>query len=107
MTVTILSKNPPGGRCSLYSRYAEELSRRFDLDVQINYLETPPEDGCCPPAILVRGAEVTASDGVIISPEDLCEKLAVMGFEAAKLAELRAALEQILENLFAEQAHAQ
>lgn len=106
MTVTILSNTPPGGRCSLYIRYAEEISRRYDLNVEINYLASPPEDGCCPPAILVRGEAVCPSDGVIISPEDVCGALAGMGFDATGLDALRDALERIQEDLFTEQSHA-
>lgn len=102
MTVTVLSKTPPGGRCSLYIQFAEELARRFNLKAEVDYLEVATESGHCPPAMLLRGEVILPSDGVIISPKDVCHKLEKMGFGKEEVAELHGALEEIQENLFAE-----
>lgn len=52
--VTVLSKQPPGGRCSLYLRYAETLRERFGLDIEVRYCEG--EQAGAAPALLVEGA---------------------------------------------------
>jgi hypothetical protein len=45
--ITILSKQPPGGRCSLYLRYADALRKKPGLEVEVaelgRLLETTQE----------------------------------------------------------------
>ena len=41
MTITVVSKAPAGGRCTLYARYAEALSGHFELTV---FLHCPGND---------------------------------------------------------------
>ncbi len=73
MTVTVISKDPPGGRCTLYTRYAEALSRHSGLPVNIHYPGDKPGDGIAPPALVIRGKLVTPADGVIVSPDDITQ----------------------------------
>lgn len=51
-TITILSKQPPGGRCKLYIRYAEAISRHLGIGSEVNYCGPDGEDGNKPPALL-------------------------------------------------------
>lgn len=71
--VTVLSKQPPGGRCSLYLRYAETLHDLFGLDIAVRYCEA--EQASEAPALLVEGALVEPADGVIVAPDDLAQSL--------------------------------
>lgn len=71
--ITILSKQPPGGRCSLYLRYAETLRKKPGLEVEVRYCGDGAE--VPPPAMLIDDAPITPSDGVILSPEDIAVTL--------------------------------
>jgi len=88
--VTVLSKQPPGGRCALYMRYAEALAQALGFRPEVRYCDG--KDEVPPPALLVDEALVTPSDGVIVSPEDIAGSL------RGRLGEARAAqLQQLLE----------
>lgn len=71
--VTILSKQPAGGRCSLYMRYAETLRDRIGLGVEVSYEDHA--SGARAPAILIHGIPVEPADGAIVSPEDIADSL--------------------------------
>jgi len=71
--ITILSKQPAGGRCSLYLRYAETLRERLGLELEVHYCEDSAE--VPPPAMLIEDQLIAPADGVILSPEDIAEKL--------------------------------
>ena len=38
--ITILSKQPPGGRCSLYMRYAEALRQTLGFQHEVRYCDS-------------------------------------------------------------------
>ncbi len=63
--VTILSKDPPGGRCSLYLRYAEGLREAVGYQPEVRYCDG--NAAVPPPAMLVGDVLITPSDGVIVS----------------------------------------
>jgi cystathionine gamma-synthase len=89
-TVTVLSKLPPGGRCSLYMRYAEALRQTLGFQPEVRYCDSSAN--LPPPAMLVGDVLVTPSDGVIVSPEDIARSL------SDRLGEADAAqLRQVLE----------
>ena len=68
-SIKVMSKQPPGGRCSLYMRYADVLRRRLGGEIEVLYCgET---DAVPPPALLIGDRQVAPSDGVILSPEDI------------------------------------
>ena len=71
--VTILSKQPPGGRCSLHMRYAETLHQRLGIEFEVRSCDDGAE--VPPPAMLIGDILVAPSDGVIVSPEDIAESL--------------------------------
>jgi cystathionine gamma-synthase len=102
-TVTILSKQPPGGRCSLYLRYAEALHQALGLQPEVRYC-----DGSAavpPPAMLVGDRLITPSDGVIVSPEDIVLSLSD-GLGEAEVAALQRLLEATQEQWMEEWSHA-
>jgi cystathionine gamma-synthase len=54
-------------------RYAETLCERLGLDLEVHYCEDSAE--IPPPAMLIDDTLIAPSDGVILSPEDIAEKL--------------------------------
>lgn len=72
-TVTVLAKQPPGGRCSLYLRYAEALREAPGYQGEVRYCDGSVE--LPPPALLIGDTLVEPSVGVIVSPEDIARCL--------------------------------
>ena len=101
-TVTVLSKEPPGGRCSLYVRYAEALHQALGYANEIRYCNA--DAAVPPPAMLVGDRLVAPSDGVILSPEDIVGSLRDRLGEA-KLADLQRLLEATLEQWMEDWSH--
>ena len=99
--ITILSKQPPGGRCTLYIRYAEALCRHLDIHSEITYCESDWECVANPPAMLIGEILIKPSDGVIVSPEDLINSLQDR-FSEDKLNGLHQILDAVQEKLMEE-----
>lgn len=77
MKVTVVSKDPPGGRCTLYMRYAETIAEGCGAEIEIVYPATGSE--LEPPALLVGGRLIAPADGLILSPMDVHLGLAGSG----------------------------
>jgi hypothetical protein len=102
--ITVLAKQPPGGRCTLYIRYAEAIGRHLGLTPRVKYPEQEAPEDYGPPALLVGETPVPPSDGVILSPGDLFESL--RGCVAEHLhEELRQLLEGVEEQMMEEWAN--
>ena len=96
LTLTILSNNPPGGRCTLYAQYAKELSHAFDLKIKII---CPDEDHIHrAPGLLIADRPVRPADGIMIDPDDISLVLKQAGLQSDKMADIHQRLEQLLEN---------
>lgn len=95
--IKVLSKQPPGGRCTLYTLYAEELSSSLGLARRVVYSDCPDAHGDGFPALLVKGVALQPSDGVILSPEDVCAGLTSIGLDLSAMPNLAARLEAIQE----------
>lgn len=77
MRITIVSKNPPGGRCTLYMRYAEAIAEMCAVEIETVF---PTTDGeVDPPALLVDGRLIAPVDGLMLSPMDVHIGLEGMG----------------------------
>lgn len=99
--IMVLSKDPPGGRCTLYAGYLQRLAERLSLDARVVNTDRPDPHGDGFPALLVDGRPVQPADGVILSPEDLLRALAEAGCPSADLdalgQTLAACLDEFLE----------
>ena len=102
-TVTVVSKEPPGGRCSLYMRYAEALRQALGFQPEVRYCDSSAD--VPPPAMLVGDVLVTPSDGVIVSPEDIAQSLRD-GLGETEIAQLQQVLEATQEQWMEEWAGA-
>jgi cystathionine gamma-synthase len=105
MSITVVSKSPPGGRCTLYARYAEALAGHYGLTVDIHCPGETAMDGPDPPALVIRGRTVAPSDGVIVAPEDIARTLAQAGLDDGRLAECLSELERIQDDFIEGASH--
>ncbi len=95
--IKVHSQHPPGGRCTLYALYAEELSSSLGLARRVVHTDCRDAHGEGFPALLVKGVALQPSDGVILSPEDICAGLASAGLDLSAAPDLAARLEAIQE----------
>ncbi len=73
MKIAIVSKNPPGGRCTLYGIYAKTIADRLGALVETVF---PASDAAVqPPALTIDGRVIVPSDGLILSPQDIRDGL--------------------------------
>lgn len=94
-TILVLSRNPPGGRCRLYTRFAEALCQSFGATLRVHFPEGCGEPEA--PGLLLADCQVLPSDGVIISADDICDALAGLGCDPQALIAFKARLEAIVE----------
>jgi len=97
LTVTVLSNNPAGGRCSLYANYAQELSSTLGFTMQIIYPDESRKHR--PPGLLLDGRPVMPNDGVIIDTDDICKAIEQTGLEIGDLSEVRCKLDSLIEEM--------
>lgn len=97
MSVSVVSKIPAGGRCTLYTRYAEVLAGHGGLAMKPYCPGDTAEGSPSAPALVIRGTAVEPADGVIVTPEDIGRVLAGIGFGPARLQACGMELEAVLE----------
>ncbi|MDP2878717.1 MAG: hypothetical protein Q8N74_04205 [Sulfuricella sp.] len=95
--IKVHSQHQPSGRCTLYALYAEELSSSLGLARRVVHTDCRDTHGEGFPALLVKGVALQLSDGVILSPEDICA-----GLDLSAVPDLAARLEAIQERFFEE-----
>lgn len=103
MAIVVISQNPPGGRCTLYARYANAISDVLGWSHQVVHSECRDAHGEGFPSLQIRDAAIQPTDGVILTPEDICAFLTAE-LDAERLAILTARLETVLETFLAESA---
>lgn len=96
--VKVLSQQPPGGRCTLYARYAKAISDVLGWNHQVVHTECRDAHGEGFPSLLVREIAIRPSDGVILAPEDICTHLANLGIGDTLVEALQTRLETILND---------
>lgn len=86
----------------LYALYAEELSSSLGLAMRVIHTNCRDAHGEGFPSMRVNSAILQPSDGVILSPEDVCAGLANAGVDLRAAPDLGARLEAILERFLEE-----
>ncbi|QFY88354.1 hypothetical protein D5125_02030 [Magnetovirga frankeli] len=99
LSVRIISKQPPGGRCGLYTGYAEVLARHLDLTPETDFSASQDAHGQGYPSLWLAGRPVAPADGVIIMPADLLAALRAAGLSEENLQGLAEGLEEPLERM--------
>ena len=97
ITITVVSNNPPGGRCTLYIRYAEELASSLGCIVQTIYPDETNQLNA--PNLLLNDIAVAPADGVIIDANVLCKAIEQSGLIENDVSEIRQRLESLLEEI--------
>ena len=100
--IKVISQHPPGGRCTLYTLCAEELSSSLGLARRVVHTEYRDAHGEGSPALLLKAVALQPADGVILSPEDICAGLAEAGLDWSTVPGLAARLDAIQEQFLEE-----
>ncbi len=100
--IKVLSQHPPGGRCTLYARYAGELSSSLHLAMRVIHTDCRDAHGEGFPSMRVNGVVLQPSDGVILSPEDICTGLKNGGVDLSACTDLLSRLDAIMERFLGE-----
>lgn len=79
--IKVISQYPPGGRCTLYALYADELASSLGLSRRVIHSHCRDAHGDGFPSLVLKGVVLQPSDGVILSPEDICAGLAEAGID--------------------------
>lgn len=95
--IKVISQHPPGGRCTLYALYAEELANSLGLTRRVIHSDCRDAHGDGFPSLVLNGVVLKPSDGVILSPPDICAGLAAAGINLSGVPDLAARLEAIQE----------
>lgn len=96
--IKVHSQHQPGGRCTLYALYAEALSSSLHLPHRIIHSNCRDAHGEGFPSLLVKDVSLQPSDGVILSPQDICAGLTDAGLDWSAVPDLEARLEIIQEH---------
>lgn len=98
-SITVLSKRLPGGRCALYTQYAEEIAVALRLSVKVEYPDTSAAAAHNAPGLMLRHTLLAPSDGVILSPDDVYQGLRQAGLAVEEAPDLLQRLEAIQKRL--------
>lgn len=100
--VKVISQQPPGGRCTLYARYADAIGATLGWSHRIVHDECRDAHGSGFPSLWIRDTAIQPADGVILAPEEICAFLQQQDLPAgctdALLLRLQAILDDFLEN---------
>ncbi len=97
LTVTVLSNNPAGGRCNLYTNYAQELSSSLGFTMWTIYPDDNHEYSA--PGLLIDDKPVMPNDGIIIDTDDICKVIKQTGLEIGDLSEVQSKLDSLIEEM--------
>lgn len=99
MEITLLLKDPPGGRCRLYRAYATALSEHAAANCTESFAPVPEQPELSAPGMLLDGKPVIPEDGVIISPQDIGQ---VLGQNHPDTPRIETILDEVLERCMQE-----
>jgi cystathionine gamma-synthase len=97
LKVQVISQQPPGGRCSLYTRYADVLARHFAVTSDVAFSETRDAHGEGFPSLWLNGAAIEPEDSFLVTPADITAALTALGVPGETMAGLAEALQAPLE----------
>lgn len=99
MEIKVISQQPPGGRCTLYTGYADVLERHLNACAELVFSDRRDAHGEGFPSLWLNGAAVQPDDGVILMPADVLAALTAHGVPEEAMPGLAEALEAPLERM--------
>jgi cystathionine gamma-synthase len=96
--VKVISQQPPGGRCTLYARYADAIAGELDWSHTIVHDECRDAHGEGFPSLWVRDTAIQPADGAILTPEDICDWLRQNGVDDSRADALQLRLQAVLDD---------
>jgi len=102
MVVRVISQQPPGGRCGLYTGYGQALAQHLGVRFQLDFSTERDAHGHGFPAIWINGGPLQPSDGVIVMPADILAALGAVN--AVATPELEDALDAEVNKMLDEGA---
>jgi cystathionine gamma-synthase len=102
LKITIVSKHPPGGRCTLYAGYAEVLASYLATQVVVEFTDVADAHAGGYPSLILDGETLLPADGVILMPADLCRAVEAHGVSEDARLGLIEALEAPLDRMMDE-----
>lgn len=99
--VKVISQQPPGGRCTLYARYADAISAATGWSHSVVHSDDRDAHGEGFPSLWIRDASIQPEDYFMITAEDICGHLAALGVDAATRDALSVRLQGILVDFVA------
>ena len=97
LSITVLSKKPAGGRCTLYAKYAQLLESSLGFTVHTLYPGENQQPAA--PGLLIDDKIILPNDGVIIDADDIYKALEQAGFDADSLSQVSVELELLIEEV--------
>jgi cystathionine gamma-synthase len=97
----VISQPPPGGRCTLYARYADAISTATGWSHSVVHSEERDAHGEGFPSLWIREVSVQPEDYFRITAEDICGHLARLGVDAATREALSVRLQVIFDDFVA------
>jgi len=96
--VKVISQQPPGGRCTLYARYAAAIAAELGWPHSVVHDECRDAHGNGFPSLWIRDVALQPADGVILSPEDVCNQLRKFDIDGSRVEGLLPTLQTVLDD---------
>ncbi|NJD36309.1 MAG: hypothetical protein FIA96_16005 [Betaproteobacteria bacterium] len=96
--VKVISQQPPGGRCTLYARYADAIAEMLDWSHAIVHDECRDAHGEGFPSLWIHDTAIQPADGAILTPEDICDWLRHQDVDARRADALQLRLQAVLDD---------
>jgi len=99
--VEVISQQPPGGRCTLYARYADVICRATGWSHALVHSEVRDAHGAGFPSLRLGGVALQPEDCFLLTADDICSELARLGLAPDILDMLRGTLSAIYDEFVA------
>lgn len=93
--IKVISQSSPGGRCTLYARYAVLLGERLGLSHCIVHSDRRDAHGDGYPSMALHGCVLKPADGIMLTPEDIHAALLEAGTDPGGVSDLLERLEAV------------
>lgn len=95
--VKVISQQPPGGRCTLYARYADAICAATGWSHAIVHSENRDAHGEGYPSLWIRDAALQPEDFFMLTADDICGHLGSLDVDSTVIRSLRARLQTLLD----------